>query len=894
MAEKHVRQITQDPAGNIWMITNSTVIRHDGQALKSLKIATLSQWDNLKSICATPKGDIYIGGQKGLRLVSPELDSATFIRPRFNVESVVFTDSSTLWTVSLGSIYRLETHSPDKIEKIQPPEYSGAPVTFNKVVLNAGKLYALSDKGIYTIDRKANTLHPLFYFGSTVTDAIFEKDRVWFGTEFLGLGLYDKKSGQISLFNQETDNPQSISSDEIMALTKDVFGNIWIGTRSAGLNLVREEDGKIKFRRFLSDSQGPTVTENDTRSLYADKNGTVWSGTFGNGVDVIELYPDYITGLSTEVAETGWFGNRGVSCISPSGDDIWISSGTSGGGFFKFSTKDSSREFFDPKKSNLSYPYLNSILDDGQGKIWIVPHDRTINIFDPKTGKYEHYRPQDSKSSPQSNFNSFTIDKRGDIWFSLPGNGLYRFPKGDDWRKPTIYTAGNGSRGPSSNHAHPIFTDKTGKVWFRSPAGVEIYDPSRRRFSQMGKGKGISVNISAGRTAPDSSIWLLGRQFLFEYDEVGKRFEKRTVPFHNRILWRGMNIDPKGRIWLNSFKEIVCYNPKDSTVFNLGKHPDLKGIKLNIDVLTFHQGKVYAGSENQGVIVFPLSIADKFDKKPNIRFRNISTSQNEKYTLKDDEKATTLEIEAKSKLTSVNLDLYIPGEYRSEAISYFYTSLADTTEHLIDDGKLSLNNLPYGNTEIALGAFSPFGHGSKATQKLTIVVLKPIGYIYYISGGIILAIIVVGIWFYSQKRKTPNTETEPDTEKQTAETLAKGKKDLEFLATVDRITKANLSDPDFKIDTLLKATGMSRTSFFVKIKQVTNQSGSEYIKDIRFGKAKELLEQGDMNVSEVAYAVGFSDPRYFSKVFKKHFGASPSEYSRRQKPNAVAQKEHRE
>lgn len=63
-----------------------------------------------------------------------------------------------------------------------------------------------------------------------------------------------------------------------------------------------------------------------------------------------------------------------------------------------------------------------------------------------------------------------------------------------------------------------------------------------------------------------------------------------------------------------------------------------------------------------------------------------------------------------------------------------------------------------------------------------------------------------------------------------------------------------------------------------KLKSLTNLSGNEFIKNIRLKKAVQLLESENFNIAEVAYKVGFNDPSYFSRMFKKQYGKAPSEY----------------
>jgi AraC-like DNA-binding protein len=68
---------------------------------------------------------------------------------------------------------------------------------------------------------------------------------------------------------------------------------------------------------------------------------------------------------------------------------------------------------------------------------------------------------------------------------------------------------------------------------------------------------------------------------------------------------------------------------------------------------------------------------------------------------------------------------------------------------------------------------------------------------------------------------------------------------------------------------------MSRAQLHRKLKALTGLSTSHYIRSIRLHKAKAVLKQTDLNISQVAYEVGFSDPKYFSRVFTQAYGRTP-------------------
>lgn len=103
-------------------------------------------------------------------------------------------------------------------------------------------------------------------------------------------------------------------------------------------------------------------------------------------------------------------------------------------------------------------------------------------------------------------------------------------------------------------------------------------------------------------------------------------------------------------------------------------------------------------------------------------------------------------------------------------------------------------------------------------------------------------------------------------------------KDANFLLEVIEFIKANVSNPDLKVDDLSRNAGMSRTPFFKKIKSLTGKTPSDFIREIRLNQAAKLLTQSDLIITEIAYQTGFTSPKYFRECFKKQFGESPSEY----------------
>ena len=98
-----------------------------------------------------------------------------------------------------------------------------------------------------------------------------------------------------------------------------------------------------------------------------------------------------------------------------------------------------------------------------------------------------------------------------------------------------------------------------------------------------------------------------------------------------------------------------------------------------------------------------------------------------------------------------------------------------------------------------------------------------------------------------------------------------------FIAKVNRLIEDNLSDAGLSTEQLGQELGLSQKQLSRKLKALTGQSTVSYLRRYRLCRAKDLLSSGEMNVAEVAYRVGFSDPGYFSRSFSQQFGVAPSE-----------------
>ncbi|HTI98950.1 MAG TPA: response regulator [Dongiaceae bacterium] len=108
--------------------------------------------------------------------------------------------------------------------------------------------------------------------------------------------------------------------------------------------------------------------------------------------------------------------------------------------------------------------------------------------------------------------------------------------------------------------------------------------------------------------------------------------------------------------------------------------------------------------------------------------------------------------------------------------------------------------------------------------------------------------------------------------------LALNRVDADFLQRVEEIVTKNLADYEFDIDQLAQQMAVSRRQLFRKFKALAGCTPNVFVREIRLKRAAELLKNSPLTVSEIIYAVGFSDPKYFRAVFKERFGVLPGEY----------------
>ena len=106
--------------------------------------------------------------------------------------------------------------------------------------------------------------------------------------------------------------------------------------------------------------------------------------------------------------------------------------------------------------------------------------------------------------------------------------------------------------------------------------------------------------------------------------------------------------------------------------------------------------------------------------------------------------------------------------------------------------------------------------------------------------------------------------------------------DEKLVADAIAYVEKNMARSDLSVEELSRELGMSRAHLYKKISQITGKTPIEFIRIIRLKRAAQLLRESQQNISEIAFQVGFNNPKYFSRYFKEEFGVLPSVYQEKE------------
>jgi len=339
------------------------------------------------------------------------------------------------------------------------------PKRFKHYVKNAGVPNSLNDNEIRIIHEDAAA-------------------NIWIATRNSGLCRFDPEEETFIRFKCVPDDPKTISNDIVISLLDDQNGYLWVGT-VGGLNRINPENNQVIRLVKNSGSQSGLTKEIAVNTMYEDRSGTIWIGTYSKGLFRYDPrsrhFKQFMIDTSAEAIP------RRLNDIQYIYEDrsgnLWVSSWTAQYFF------DRQKESFVPHvlvaddETNL---YFNSPFEDRWGNIWGA--SMGLNTVDLTTKKMQRYRafqnPSHSTGFDFANNHPHSIlkDTTGALWLGT-SMGLHKF----DPRARKYIAHYYEKDGLLSNYVLKVVTDNLGKFWILTGKGISIFDEKNPHGSQFRK-----------------------------------------------------------------------------------------------------------------------------------------------------------------------------------------------------------------------------------------------------------------------------------------------------------------------------------------------------------------------------------------------------------------------
>lgn len=392
--------------------------------------------------------------------------------------------------------------------------------------------------------------------------AIFEDSRnnLWIGTSG-GLNLFDRKTKKFIRFMHNPSNPFSISSDNVTGIIEDDHKRLWIGTTD-GLNLFDPETGR--FARYKNDPADPSsLVDGKINVMAKAEDGNLWIGT-NSSLEYFETGKNRFTHyLSNPDEPTTLFRNSIIMSVLYDRDGIlWV--GNYQGGLNKY---DKYLTYFDTYRNkpsdweSLSFNTVTSFAERKDGSVWVGTAGGALNLWNPATGKFLRFNPDPANPNSLSSWgvlSLFQSNKTGYLWIGVYGGAVNRY---DDATKTfTHYKKGDKETELNNDAVYAMFEDSRGLIWMgTNGGGANVLDPAtgiikKHTFDPNGNETICGNFIRCFYEDPKGNIWIGATTGLSMYDhKTGKftRFNQPVVDFESDFIL-SIHGDKKGRLWVGT------------------------------------------------------------------------------------------------------------------------------------------------------------------------------------------------------------------------------------------------------------------------------------------------------------------------------------------------------
>lgn len=348
--------IHQDTNGFMWFGTRNGLNRYDGynfDIFLSNPDDNTSITDNhIISITEDREGNLWIGTNNGLN----KLDINTNKFERF------YADNSSPKGLSHNTIYSVYADQEDNI-------------------------WIGTETGLELYNKKTGTFSRILIdnkpVGSRINTILRKDDVLYFGTLSKGLFLYNLKTKQCTVYN-DTEGPNDIHSNQVKAITIDKLGNLWIGTQTGGVSLLRKGDNK-----FIHYDQDNGLTNNNVRCITETPDGDILIGTF-NGLNILNPSTGEIVQYKEYSIGQGTLSHYSIICTYyDRSQTLWV--GTYAGGACYYNKYGQKFRYYDPNANQKKLLGIIGPMVETANELYIATEGGGLLEMNKNTGAYRNY-----------------------------------------------------------------------------------------------------------------------------------------------------------------------------------------------------------------------------------------------------------------------------------------------------------------------------------------------------------------------------------------------------------------------------------------------------------------------------------------------------------------------
>lgn len=387
----------------------------------------------------------------------------------------------------------IEYDTGDKNEQIPVMEDSDGLIW---IASNYGLSY-FNPKNMEFHNFKADVDNPTCVSKDTIA-ALYEdnKGNIWIGTSY-GLNKYNKTSGTFQKIFAEPGNRHGLSGNYIHAIIEDDFGNLWFGTDYNGLNkMAITDEGKMIFTQFTS--RNNQLNHNKVLDLLIDKSKNLWIGTL-QGISKTDLKPKKfkLYQKSDKPSSVDLLDNVVASLYKDKDGIVWV--GNWGSGLNLLNRETNEVEHYSTNHTANHYlpdDYVHVIFEDHNGKVWIGTRNGAL-IFDEKERVFvpiqQYFSTAAIPSFKNIRINSIIQDKNDNYWFGTQ-NGLYKVNFSDT---SYIFFTADKETEPrlSGNYIYELLEDSDGLIWIAESSGLDVYNPKNQKFTHYQKNNTTETSL---------------------------------------------------------------------------------------------------------------------------------------------------------------------------------------------------------------------------------------------------------------------------------------------------------------------------------------------------------------------------------------------------------------